>query len=110
MERFEMREVLSFKKVPTFIGVFMTIFLYLNNAYTQEENITGDTLMINSQHSSVEFEISFMSVSKVKGRFANYGGHFNFDPATQKIEGLEVTIDMAGLNTFDKARDKHLLG
>ena len=64
--------------------------------------------MIDTAHSSVEFSVSHMVLSKTKGTFGEYGGNIIWDndaPSKSKISG---SLSVASINTRDKKRDDHL--
>jgi len=67
------------------------------------------TWLIDQSHSSVEFVVRHMMVSKVKGRFAEFSGTITVaeDPAQSKVE---ATIATASIDTRDEKRDEHLRG
>jgi len=65
------------------------------------------TWAIDTSHSTVEFVVRHMMVSKVRGRFADFGGAIQItdDPA---LSSVEVTMQAASIDSHDRARDDHL--
>lgn len=66
------------------------------------------TYNVDPAHSSVEFAIKHLVVTKVKGRFDKFDGKIEFDPG--KLDTLKVTAtaETASINTGVKKRDDHL--
>ncbi len=64
--------------------------------------------VIDTAHSRLTFGIKHMTVSTVRGAFGNFSGKVevnNDDPTTASIQ---VTIDVASVNTLEPKRDEHL--
>ncbi|MEB2310874.1 MAG: YceI family protein [Sorangiineae bacterium] len=59
-------------------------------------------------HSSVNFWVRHLMVSKVRGRFATWDGTLSFDPDDLTTAKLEVTIDAGSIETREEKRDAHL--
>lgn len=64
---------------------------------------------IDGSHSTVEFSVRHMMLSKVRGRFESFSGTVEFNEEAPTASSVEVTIDIASLNTRDAKRDGHLL-
>ncbi|MBI4715982.1 MAG: polyisoprenoid-binding protein [Nitrospirae bacterium] len=65
---------------------------------------------VDPDHSSIEFQVTHMTVSKTKGRFDDYTGFIEMDPEKLAVKTIEATIQTASLNTYQKKRDEHLRG
>ena len=65
---------------------------------------------VDPDHSSVEFRVAHMVVSKTTGRFTDYTGFIEMDVDTQKVTALEAVIKTASVNTGHEKRDNHLRG
>lgn len=65
------------------------------------------TYALDVSHSSVNFSVRHLMVSKTKGRFADFAGTVTIgeDPLQSSVE---VTIQVASVDTHDEARDAHL--
>lgn len=63
---------------------------------------------IDTPHSSAEFTVRHMMVSKVKGRFGKVTGTVTGDLAKPETAVVDVTIDAASIDTDNDDRDKHL--
>ncbi len=61
-------------------------------------------------HSSVQFQVRHMVVSKVRGTFDKWEGEIEFDEQDLAKSKVNVTIDVASVNTREPKRDEHLRG
>ena len=59
-------------------------------------------------HSSVEFSVRHMMISKVRGRFEDFEVSVDFDENNPANTTIEATIDVASINTREPQRDGHL--
>lgn len=66
------------------------------------------TWEFDPSHSSVEFSVRHMMVSTVKGHFDKVKGTVEIDDKDVTKSSVEMTIDMATINTRDAKRDAHL--
>jgi polyisoprenoid-binding protein YceI len=66
------------------------------------------TWAIDPSHSSVEFVVRHLVVSKVKGRFGTFEGTISIDPADPHASAVEVSIQTTSIDTGDEQRDAHL--
>jgi len=75
---------------------------------------TGRTEMarynVDLEHSTVEFRVAHMVISRTTGRFTDYTGFIEMDPDTMKVKNLEAIIQTASVNTGHAKRDAHLRG
>lgn len=64
---------------------------------------------VDSNHSSIEFSIKHMMVSKVKGTFDTYDATVSAeDLADLTTANIAFTIEVASINTRNNDRDNHL--
>ncbi len=72
-----------------------------------ETELPAGTWEIDPIHSSAEFSVRHMMVSKVKGRFAKLSGTITVgeDPHASSVD---ATIEAASVDTHDVNRDNHL--
>jgi len=63
---------------------------------------------IDTAHSSVQFQIKHMAISKVKGSFTDFTGIIEFDPANPGALAVESVIQMTSVDTGNEKRDEHL--
>ncbi|MEO5680571.1 MAG: YceI family protein [Acidimicrobiales bacterium] len=66
------------------------------------------TWSIDPSHSSVEFVVRHLVVSKVKGRFGTFAGTVSLDPAAPLAASVGATLQVASIDTGDAQRDTHL--
>jgi len=59
-------------------------------------------------HSSINFHVRHLMVSKVHGRFSKWGGTLLLDEADLTKSQLDVSIDASSIDTKDEKRDGHL--
>lgn len=62
---------------------------------------------IDRVHSSIEFVVRHLMVSKVRGRFADYSGTIQVADVPEQ-SSVEVTIQAASIDTREPQRDAHL--
>ncbi|MCB0226401.1 MAG: YceI family protein, partial [Anaerolineae bacterium] len=55
-------------------------------------------------HSSVEFSVRHMMISKVRGRFEDFEVSVDFDENNPTNTTIEATIDVASINTREPQR------
>jgi polyisoprenoid-binding protein YceI len=63
---------------------------------------------IDAAHSGIHFSIRHMVVSKVRGRFARYGGTIKLEGGDLTRAAVEATIDASSIDTGAAQRDEHL--
>src|SRR5688572_6083463 len=62
---------------------------------------------IDVSHSTVEFVVRHLMISKVRGRFGSYSGSVVIADRPED-SSVEVSIDAASISTNDEQRDGHL--
>jgi polyisoprenoid-binding protein YceI len=70
--------------------------------------MTATTWNFDLSHSSVNFHVRHLMVSKVHGRFAKWGGTLVIDNADITKSRVEVSIETASVDTKEEKRDAHL--
>ncbi|MFZ9859344.1 MAG: YceI family protein [Roseiflexaceae bacterium] len=63
---------------------------------------------IDTSHSEILFTVRHMMISNVRGQFNKFSGTINLDEATPTNSSVDVSIDVASINTRDEKRDGHL--
>lgn len=71
-------------------------------------NAGAATYDIDPAHSSVNFQIRHLAISKVNGNFADFGGTFVYDEGKPGEWMAEATIQAASIDTDNDDRDAHL--
>ena len=95
------------KKSKTILGVLLLLCISLMAG----AGISGAEMArydVDPDHSSIEFSVAHMVVSKTKGRFTDYKGFVEMDPEGLKIKAIEAMINTASVNTMHEKRDGHL--
>jgi polyisoprenoid-binding protein YceI len=69
---------------------------------------TSNAYTVDAVHTTVEFVIRHLMISKVRGRFTALTGTINLPPGAEVPTELDVTIDAASIDTRDEQRDGHL--
>lgn len=64
----------------------------------------------NKDHSELMFQVPYMGVSELTGRFNEFKGDVNFDEKISQIKDLQVRIESTSIDTGNKMRDGHLRG
>ncbi len=63
---------------------------------------------LDSEHSTIEFRVTHMVVSKTTGRFTDYAGFIDMDAEAGIVTAIEATIKAGSVNTNHEKRDIHL--
>ncbi|MGJ7095375.1 YceI family protein [Vibrio hannami] len=59
-------------------------------------------------HASINFKISHLGYSFIKGRFNTFEGDFSYDANDIESSKVNVTVDTSSLDTNHAERDKHI--
>ncbi len=68
----------------------------------------ASTWDLDKAHSSIEFKIKHLMITNVRGSFDSFTGHVDYDENDVTKSKVEVTIDVASINTGNQQRDDHL--
>jgi len=63
-----------------------------------------------SEHSKIGFDVDYMSMTKVEGRFKKYRGFFNLSEDGSELSNVKVIVEGSSVDTNDDKRDFHLKG
>ena len=63
---------------------------------------------IDNAHSEIQFSVRHMMISKVRGSFENFTGEIELSEENPAAATVDVTVDMASINTREGQRDGHL--
>ncbi len=66
------------------------------------------TWQIDYTHSDISFTVRHMMISKVNGRFTDWSGTIDFDPENPANSTVDVTVQLASVDTREQQRDDHL--
>lgn len=61
-------------------------------------------------HAFIQFQIKHLGFSWLSGRFNQFEGSFEYDEANPSASSINVTIDVASIDSMHAERDKHLRG
>lgn len=70
--------------------------------------MTVERWAIDTAHSSVDFVVRHMVVSKTRGTFTDWSGMIEVDRANPAASSVTASIAIASVDTRDKKRDDHL--
>jgi polyisoprenoid-binding protein YceI len=70
-------------------------------------SLFAETFVVDKLHSEATFQVRHM-MSKVTGKFEDFGGRINIDRAKPAASSVEFNIKTASINTGVDDRDKHL--
>ena len=63
---------------------------------------------LDTEHSTIEFRVAHMVVSKTTGRFTDYAGFIDMDAEAGTVTAIEATIKAGSINTNHEKRDAHI--
>jgi len=63
---------------------------------------------VDPEHSTIEFRVGHMLVSKTTGHFTEYQGFIDMDAAAGTVKAIEAAIKTASVTTNHAKRDAHL--
>jgi polyisoprenoid-binding protein YceI len=63
---------------------------------------------LDPEHSTIEFRVTHMVVSKTTGRFVDYAGFVDMDAEDGMVTAIETMIQAKSVNTNHVKRDAHL--
>src|SRR3990172_5773650 len=89
------------------LGIIISVVLMIASATSQAEMARYD---VDLDHSTIEFRVAHMVISKTTGRFMDYTGYIEMDPDALKVKALEAVIKTTSVNTNHEKRDAHLRG
>jgi len=63
---------------------------------------------IDPGHSGIHFSVRHLVIAKVRGKFTKFEGTIELDEADLTRSQIDVSIDVASVNTSEDTRDAHL--
>jgi polyisoprenoid-binding protein YceI len=91
--------------ITTFIAVFVAFSAAFTTNQSAEDAATS--WQVDKSHSAINFTINHF-FTPVDGTFNDYEAEVIFDPADLGSSSIDVTIDVASVNTRNERRDGHL--
>ncbi len=75
---------------------------------SQISNAQTKTYKWDVVHSNINFEVDYLKISEVTGRFTKSSGNFTYSDKNFKDAKIKVTADVSSINTDNEKRDGHL--
>ncbi len=85
-------------------------FVLVALIFTTSSLANAGTWGFDKVHSDVGFKVKHLMISNVRGSFENFDGSVTYDPGKLSEAQIDVTIDVASVNTANEKRDEHLKG
>ncbi len=89
------------------LWLIVGVVLIIGSGICQAEMARYD---VDLDHSTIEFRVAHMVISKTTGRFMDYTGYIEMDPDALKVKALEAVIKTVSVTTNHEKRDAHLRG
>jgi polyisoprenoid-binding protein YceI len=80
----------------------------MSSTTVTKQTTTTSTWAIDAGHSYAEFGVKHLMVSTTKGRFSDIAGEITLDESDVSNSSVDVTINVASIDTHDEKRDGHL--
>jgi polyisoprenoid-binding protein YceI len=87
---------------------FVTAVVLLAGTLAAGTTWAADTYKIDRSHTSIQFVVRHLVVTKVKGEFNEFSGTILYDDKDITKSSVEVTINTASIDTKEPKRDDHL--
>ena len=68
----------------------------------------GTRWVMDASHSHVSFSVRHMMISNVRGEFGKASGEATYDAQHPEQSRVNVSVDVASINTREEKRDAHL--
>src|SRR4051812_29739824 len=75
---------------------------------TSTPTAKNDTWTLDASHSNASFTVRHLMVANVRGEYTKLSGSATYDAARPENAKIEVSIDVASINTREEKRDAHL--
>lgn len=83
----------------------LLIVLFMTSGIGSMARAESTTYIIDTEHTSLAFEVPHLVISTVEGRFKKFSGHFTWD---EKTLSVEAEVETASVETGQEKRDQHL--
>lgn len=95
---------MSIKRLnASFLSIALLIVASLGSAQAAAQRYTLDPA-----HTTVAFLIDHVGYARTLGLFTDVSGSFSFDPLSNTVTDISITVATASVNTANEARDKHV--
>jgi polyisoprenoid-binding protein YceI len=88
--------------------IFMTAGIAALALNAGVANAADYTIDSSGAHASINFKVSHLGYSFIKGRFNKFDGQFSYDAENVSDAKVMVNVDTTSLDTNHAERDKHL--
>lgn len=68
----------------------------------------AEDYVIDNEHAFIEFKIQHLGYSWIVGRFNRFEGRFSYNEDKPQESSVQVSVDVASIDTHHSERDKHL--
>lgn len=85
----------------------LLIVLFMTSGIGSMARAESTAYIIDTEHTSLAFEVPHLVISTVEGRFKKFSGHFTWD---EKTLSVEAEVETASVETGQEKRDQHLRG
>ena len=91
-----------------FLHFFFVIGFLVSSNFTR--TLASEVYVIKNDHSTIDFETTYLTVQSVKGHFSKFKGRLKIDLASQNIiiNEFDLIIESSSINTRNRLRDRHL--
>lgn len=83
----------------------LLIVLFMTSGIGSMARAESTAYIIDTEHTSLAFEVPHLVISTVEGRFKKFSGHFTWD---EKTLSVEAEVETASVETGQEKRDQHL--
>jgi polyisoprenoid-binding protein YceI len=84
--------------------LFLILIIYSGVLFSRTHLIWDS----NKDHSSIRFKVSYLSFSKIEGKFSKFWGRIYYDDDGELPKRIEFSIDPSTVDTGSRIRDGHL--
>jgi polyisoprenoid-binding protein YceI len=74
----------------------------------ENTTMTTQTWQLDPAHTSIDFAVRHLMISTVRGRFGGISGTIGVDENDLRTAKVDITIDVASIDTRQEQRDAHL--
>lgn len=98
------------KLSSVFTAVFVGALFFVSSMFAVAGETGTNKYVIDTKgaHAFVQFRVKHLGVSWLYGRFNDFSGEFTYDSAKPEKSSVNVSLDVASLETDHAERNKHL--
>lgn len=76
--------------------------------FSSTANAENKSYSLDKSHTTVAFLIAHIGFAKTLGFFTDVSGSFDYDTESSTVSNVSIKVATKSVNTFNKARDKHV--